>query len=215
MLIDDFRIRTFRLDVGQRTVEETSNRIKEFFDKYSEIIPKYVIALEVADITKKLHFQGLFWCDKSAKMENAFRMFNSWAPSEKAFRPVKNLESYQKYIKKQGDIKLIKGITDDEIEKWGEWEAKALKERKESHRKEQYSRFITFLKSQPDIEIGKYKLEWVARKLFSFLGKEPLPEQTNWIRGMIFSSQTYLIYENDKDPKGEAAINKWIDRILF
>lgn len=213
MIVGDYRIRTFRLDVDNRGVEETQLVIQSFLDKYAELIPKYAIALEVADVTKKLHFQGLFWVDKSAKMENALRMFNSWAPSQKAFKPVKKLESYQKYILKQGDMKLVKGISSDDMQQWGTWEEMTKKERKETHRQDQYKRFITFLQSHPKVETGKYRLEWITERMFEFLGKEPLPEQVTWLRGMIFSAQTKLIYDLDT-PQGKKTLDIWVNKIL-
>lgn len=216
---NSYKPRTFRLDVGDRDEDEVQELIKRWLDHHNDKFEKYAIARETGDITGKIHYQGIIYVDTKAHSVNVMKKFGKWKAHEKSFAPVKNLESYKKYVKKQGDMRYYKGFTDEEISSWGEWEEITKKEKKLSHRRDQYDRFIKYCMEDPSVEMGKYKMDWIAEKLYDFLGKEPLPEQTNWLRGIIFSSQPRLIEEcksiHYNAEKSELTKKRWIERILF
>lgn len=87
------------------------------------------------------------------------------------------------------------------------------KYKQESYRVKVYKEFIEFLRSHKDVDHGKYKLAWIARQFFGFMGIQPKPELTNWIRGTIFSAQCVLL-NGDVSDEAEKSIDRWIDQIL-
>lgn len=123
---------TIRVDITDKdgnqlgqTYEQTTERMRTFLRVYDH----YLIAEEVADVTKKIHYQGILWingddqndCDKNAKaMRKRFSTSfpaEAWkAGKDKSSALVKNIEQYQIYICKQQNIVFKSNYTDEDIE---------------------------------------------------------------------------------------------------
>lgn len=209
------KVRTFRLDVGERSEQEVESKIKEWLEKYSNTISKYAIAYEIAEKTKKPHYQGIMYVDEKAKFENCTRYWSTWKPHEKSFAPVRHEKNYRMYIKKDGDIRFTKGITEEDMESWGEWEKQTKKEKKESRRQEMYKAFLEHCKSSDRFENNYMDLRWIASELLDYMGTQPLPEQVNWFKGMIFSAQAVFLRRNTGSHQELKARHEWIERVLY
>lgn len=209
--------RTFRLDVGSRSEQEVESKIKEWFEKNSDVIRKYVIAYEIAEKTKKPHYQGIMYVDEKVKFENCTRYWNKWKPHEKSFAIVRDEKTYRMYIKKDGDIRFTKGVTEEDMDSWGEWvKQPTQKEQKESRRQQMYAAFLEHCKEHDGFDTGYMDLRWIAHRLLDFMGTQPLPEQVNWFKGMIFSAQAVFLRRNHNlTNKWIKAKDEWIERVLY
>lgn len=123
---------TIRVDITDKegnqlgqTYESTRDRMSQFLRVYDT----YLIAEEVADVTKKIHYQGILWiegddqeaCDKASKAMR--KRFSTSFPSEawkagkdKSSALVKNIETYQIYICKQQNIVFKSNYSEEDIE---------------------------------------------------------------------------------------------------
>lgn len=207
------KVRTFRLDVGSRGEDFVAEQISTWLAKNSDIILKYAIAYEIAEKTKKPHYQGIMYVDEKSKFENIVRYWKDWKSSEKSFAPVRDEKSYRMYIRKDGDMRFVKGITEEDMESWGEWEKKTVTQKKDSKRVDMYARFLKHCKDQE--APPSYTLAWIASELFDFIGYEPCPEQVNWFKGMVFSAQTVLMKNHPDHNRKVAVRHEWIERILY
>lgn len=212
-------VRTFRLDIGDRDEVTVRDAIRSWLDKNDDILIKYAIAHEYASETGKPHFQGILYVKEGVKWENKVVDFRSWKHHEKSFAICKNESSYRKYIKKDGDMRYVKGITDDDMEAWGDWEEQVnqtKKEKKESRRQQMYAAFLEHCKEHDGFETGYMELKWIAHRLLDFMGTQPLPEQVNWFKGMIFSAQAVFLKRNHNlTNKWIKAKDEWIERVLY
>lgn len=110
---------TFRVDMlSIVSREETENRIEKCLSRY----PKYLISLEVADKSKKLHYQGIVHSDDLHRtyQEHCKSFFKEWKGERgkkgpTSFAQVRN-DNYEVYITKDHEYYLSKGYTDEEIE---------------------------------------------------------------------------------------------------
>lgn len=104
---------TIRLD----EIEETEQQLRDFLSAHDKFFTRYVIAKEVAEQTKKRHYQG--WievtCARST-WQNWIKVFPH-KKHQKSFAEMRS-ETYRSYAVKDGDIKFDKGVTDDEIAAW-------------------------------------------------------------------------------------------------
>lgn len=202
------------MDVGSRGVDSVQQIIKDFFESNKDVFPKACVAFEVAEKTKKYHFQGVFISTLDRRrLSEKLSTFEGWGPNEKAFTLVKKPESYLKYIKKDGDIRYFHGFTEDDIESWGDWIEITKKEKDLTRREKFYQDFIQHCRNQNDWEMGRYKLHWVAEQLFDFLGKATLPEQVPWLKGVVFSTQCALVGRVD-GKRSMVTRETWVDRLL-
>lgn len=211
-------VRTFRLDVGDRSEADVKDAISSWLTKNDDILEKYVIAHEYASETGKPHFQGIVYIKEGVKWENKVVAFRLWKHHEKSFAIVKNEESYRKYIKKDGDIRYSKGITQGEMDSWGDWDTQTQtkKEKKESRRAEMYKAFLQHCREHDGFDVGYMDLRWVANRLLDFMGTQPLPEQVNWFKGMIFSAQASFLHGVEvRNGKILNARDAWVERVLY
>lgn len=207
-------IREIRLDVGDRDVDDVLKIIKDWHLANITNIPKIAIAFEIAKETKKPHFQGVLETSYIPKrFSECLSAFKSWAPGAKAFAVVRKPESYVKYIKKDGDIRYFYGYTERDIEDWGDWVTITKKQKDITRREKFYQGFVDLCRNQNDWEMGRYKLRWVAEKLFDYVGKQTLPEQLPWLRGVVFSTQCVLIGTVDGKLSSKAR-DEWVERLL-
>lgn len=211
------KVRTFRLDIGPRDPEAVKTLIDAWLTKHSDVIHKYVISHEIATVTGKPHYQGIMYHADDVRFENVTRHWKDWKASEKSFAPVRDEESYRKYVTKDGNIAFIKGITQEEMDEWGTWEKqdKTKKQKSESRRMLQYQKFIEHCKSKETPQGGVYTLDFIARELFAFMATEPLPEQVNWFKGMIFSAQAVLMKNHPRNQKFISVEDEWVTRVLY
>lgn len=212
------KARTFRLDVGDRDPEAVKGLIEAWLAKQSDVIHKYVIAYEIATVTSKPHYQGILYTEESGiKWENCTRYWKAWKASEKSFAPVKDEESYRKYITKDGNIAFRKGITQEDMDGWGTWEKqeKTKKQKVESRRALQYARFLEHCRQKESPAGDVFTLAWLAHELFDFMGTEPMPEQVNWFKGMVFSAQAALMRNHPNHQKKLSIVSQWVERILY
>lgn len=122
---------TFRLDViDQVTEENTFTRIQECMKRFD----RCCISYEIAEKTKKPHYQGIVYSDLKYETYKAYcnKFFPEWKGegrgngSSRSFAVVKQ-DTYEAYVCKQQDIRLLKGYTNDEIEKLKlEWKPKEV-----------------------------------------------------------------------------------------
>lgn len=206
--------RSIRLDVGERGEEYVQKYISEWLIKNHSKIPKACIAFEISGEVKKPHFQGVLVTTETPKrFSDLISHFNSWGPNEKSFAICRKPESYLKYIKKDGDIRYYQGFTQEDIESWGDWIKITKEDKKVCHREQFYKDFLDFCRKNPECENRKYRLEWIARQLYTFLGKCPRSEQTAFCKGIIFSAQTVLLHGEESED-ADKAIDRWIQSIL-
>lgn len=207
-------IREFRLDIGKRNVDDVLKIIKDWHLANIDKVPKIAIAFEIAKETKKPHFQGVVVTTlDTRRWSECLGAFKEWAPCAKAFAIVRNPASYLKYIKKDGDIRYFHGYTLEDIEEWGDWIDFSKKKKELTRREKFYQGFVDLCRNQNDWEVGRYKLRWVAEKLFEYIGKQTLPEQLPWLRGVVFSTQCVLIGTPDGKLSSKAR-DEWVERLL-
>lgn len=200
--------------------DDDSDKLKNFLENYEDI--KYVVYYEISDKVKKPHYQGYIECDSDKYSDIKEPFLELFRPThtryQRSFTPARKVEDYMIYVSKDKNLQFQKGYTEEYIkDQESKSYKKTKKEKKEGHRKEQYARFIKYCLEDDKCESGKYLLRWIASKLFDFLGYEPKPELANWLKGMVISAQTKLIYKDiRKDPILETSTKQqWIDRILF
>lgn len=104
---------TFRIDAREGV---TADKVREFFDKYSDIFEKYLIYEEVADVTGKVHWQGIIYTESTigSIREKVRRFFPGMSTGDYSLAKVKT-ENYEIYITKDKKRLVSKGYTDDEI----------------------------------------------------------------------------------------------------
>lgn len=195
--------------------------IEAFFDDHNMIgiIKDAVVSFEIAEKTKKPHYQGYFGVTAETEdqwVRNRFRArFGKLAKHQKSCAVMKK-ESYKSYILKQNDIRIKRNITDEEIAEIPQWEEskKDSKERKATRRDTFYDDFKEYIKSQNDYKDHVHCRHWVAGQLVDFLGSHQKPEVLPWLRGVVFSVQcTFLPHMLDKkrDRARELLVNTLID----
>jgi len=104
---------TIRLDdIG----DGTSETLRTFLNHYD----KYLVYQEIAEKTKKLHFQGVIYVlDVKAygAMKTRFStVFKAWTRGMKSMALVKK-DAYEVYITKDGNMFASKGFTEAEIQR--------------------------------------------------------------------------------------------------
>lgn len=82
---------------------------------------KYVVYREIADVTRKPHFQGYVACGTGDNAKEAKQRFvdmfrSTHKPSQRSFNQVRKIEKYMRYVAKDKDLVLRKGVTDEHIE---------------------------------------------------------------------------------------------------
>lgn len=96
--------------------DATNDLVLKYVDKYD----KYLVYYEIADITKKGHYQGIVWVNDEKEYSAMKVRFSSTFPehkaSSKSMAKVKT-DNYETYITKDGDLRFNKGYSMDEIEK--------------------------------------------------------------------------------------------------
>lgn len=113
---------TLRLDVIEDvSSEDTLKRIEDALCKY----PRYMIYHEYAKETGKPHFQGIVWADEGHETYKKAmeRLFPEWkgtrgckGQGKRSFAPTKT-SNYEIYITKDGDVRLCKGYSTEDIER--------------------------------------------------------------------------------------------------
>lgn len=114
---------TFRVDVIPEVSEEQlAVRVQDALVKAES--DKYLISLEVAEKTGKLHYQGIVYSKLNyntykKRMENCFPEWKATrgckGMGKRSFAQVKT-DNYEVYVTKDDNIKYIKGYSDDEVE---------------------------------------------------------------------------------------------------
>lgn len=114
---------TFRLDlIDEITQDATENIIKSILEELQS--DKYLISLEQADQTGKLHWQGVVYYNQS--YESYKKLCETYTPQwkgtrgckgqgKRSFAKVKNEDSYTIYVSKSGNVRFRKGYSDEEI----------------------------------------------------------------------------------------------------
>lgn len=103
---------TIRLDHVGDTDPET---LKKFLSRY----PKYLVYEEIADKTKKLHYQGIIKIDDKSQYNAIKQRFYDMFPSHKGglkSMAIARKKSYEVYITKDGKVFASQGYTTEEIE---------------------------------------------------------------------------------------------------
>lgn len=155
---------------------------------------------------KNNHFQGFFTVDEKIltyqQVKNKFRDFKDFRGyrlgSDRSCVSMKK-DTYKAYTLKDGDVRIVKNFTDEQIKEIPEWEEQQEQKIKETFR-EIYSReFYKFCTDDEKVDMQKYCLKWVASKYIDFAGTKQRPEMLSWIKGMIFNTQCRLIYGCNSD----------------
>lgn len=201
-LKDTHVIKTFRLDkLSTKSLEETEDYIKLFFNKFSELIPKYHICLEVAQKTKKLHWQGFFYVSKDVKrLDNLTRHFSAWEKHQKSFASVRDEESYKKYCNKDGHVR-ISNVTPEEMSLWGTWTYRTDKEVKDDRKAKFLKEYLQFCRELSDDYKQLTSREWLAVQMIQYYGAHSMrAEQLPWLRSVLFWAQCKFWHEfKDED----------------
>lgn len=103
---------TIRLDVLH---DADAEQLRKYLDKYT----KYLVYEEIADITKKKHYQGIMHVNDEKEFNACKVRFTTMFPnhkgSKKSMSKVRS-KNYEVYITKDGKLFERKGYTDEEIQ---------------------------------------------------------------------------------------------------
>lgn len=97
---------------------DTQQLLEEFLHKHDKYFERYVICHEIAEVTKKRHYQG--WIEVTCSRSNwqeMIQIFQKYDKHQKSFKIMKK-EEYRSYILKDDDLRYRKGVSDEEIEGW-------------------------------------------------------------------------------------------------
>lgn len=103
---------TIRLDVIN---DDDADVLKKYLDKYS----KYLVYEEIADITKKKHYQGIIRVNDEKEFNACKVRFTTMFPNHKASKKSMSKvrsKNYEIYIAKDGKVFERKGYSDEEIQ---------------------------------------------------------------------------------------------------
>lgn len=111
--MDDTQNFTFRLDYDDNINIE---KVKEFFTIYDADFTKYLVYEELADITGKLHAQGIIeFKGSDNKIRNKLVKFFKVSGGKYSMAKIKTLENYEVYITKQKKRICSKGYSEEQI----------------------------------------------------------------------------------------------------
>lgn len=196
---------TLRLDVIDEVEESViQQRIESALSKYS----KYLVYHEYAAETKKPHFQGIVWSDQGHDTYKKYMegLFPEWrgtrgckGAGKRSFAAVKT-DNYEIYITKDGDQRLIKGYTVDEV---SELQSKSYQkaEKPKAVRKKDLTSFqkaLEYVKSR-----GEHHLmepQRIARVLIDYYTTQVRCEPSDYmIKNMVKSVMSQLLYNNEPE----------------
>lgn len=98
---------------------DTQQLIEEFLQKHNECFQRYVVCHEIAQVTKKPHYQGWIEVDAARSSWQKWIQMFPHKGTQKSFELMKK-EEYRAYVVKDGDIRYQKGVTEAEIKEWRE-----------------------------------------------------------------------------------------------
>lgn len=107
---------TFRADTERLGEEYIKKLIDSFLTDYDSQLHRYIISFERGSETDKPHFQGYIEHHFKANgyAQNVGKYFKELKPHEKSFAP-KQKDFWKVYIVKDGDIRWLKGFSDEEL----------------------------------------------------------------------------------------------------
>lgn len=126
---------TVRLD---KVAEDDASRLHAFLDSLDT---KIVVYEEVADITKKIHWQGYIECTQESYEVYKEAFLEIFRPThsryQRSFTVVRKVETYMIYVAKDKNLFYSKGVTEEE-----------LKEKEDaSYKKKKRTAFMTVVKA--------------------------------------------------------------------
>lgn len=110
---------TFRIDhLGDAYTDEYHEKlITDFLSSYE----KYIIFREISKEKQKVHWQGIVWSHQKPNTFKTYanKFFDKWKGGQRrSFAPVKKVKEYMSYIFKDGDVRMSKGYSEDDISTW-------------------------------------------------------------------------------------------------
>lgn len=187
---------TIRLDV---LGESTEDRLESFLTRYE----KYLIYEEVADKTKKIHYQGVIYVndDKAyGAMKTRFcTHFKEWPKGTKSMALVKK-DTYEVYISKDKNPKYVKNFSDEDIK---DLQDKSYKKDKKDNGtlienvEKAFDQYLIDRKhARGDFIVDKHL---TINDIEEFLVKQFFDMKKHWDTGVIAKYRNYLHYKTKPD----------------
>lgn len=191
--------------------DDTLDRLKAFLDHDRYI--RYLVYREIADITKKVHYQGFVEFPDEYISWHTGRWslrFKDFPKGKKSSALVKK-DNYMIYITKDKDLVLSKGCTEDFI---NTLETQSYHKVPQVIKKDYYQMFFEYIKQQPEVDQRKYKIQWIAETLVDYMGLEHREiKNFNYYKSLCLNVQSRLIY-GSKTEESSNIRSKLADRIL-
>ena len=185
----------FRIDIIQGI--PSHEKMEKFLDHY----PKYLGGYEIAEKTKKPHYQGILWVEdedayKAAKTRWSEYFSKTHPGSAKSFPLVRKLENYEAYIVKDDDIRFRKNYDSADVES-----LKALSYKKGDPKKRESTALLPKVLEEFDIWRSTQNLKgdtYSEEKVVEWLTTTFFNHQKLFDTNVIVKYRNYLMMKIDK-----------------